>query len=110
MWLGAPFIHLPLHTKDASDRLVIVNLNIRFMICERCKRRTARLSEIPRQPFCDITPGVRRCKLGFKQCSLRHTHLALTLYATNGFDALGLAPDMLLSPASFEVTVIADRG
>jgi hypothetical protein len=110
VWLGALFVHLPLHTEDASDRLVIVNLNVRFTICGWCKRRTIRLSEISRQPFCDITSGVGRCKLGFKQYSLRHTHLALTLHATNGFDASGLTPDMLLSPASFEVTVIADRG
>ena len=76
----------------------------------RRKRRTVRLSEVSRQPFCDTTCGIGRCKLGFKQYSFRRTHLALTLRTTNGFGDLGLAPNMLLSPASFEVTTIAGRG
>jgi hypothetical protein len=71
-----------------------------------------------RAPFAALTlqPLMRHDQpqvpgLGFTQFSIHHTRLALTLgRPTTVSVPESLSPDMLLSPASFEVTTIAGQG
>lgn len=53
---------------------------------------------VPCQSFYDTAPVVSRCKLGFRQYSFHHTHLALTRRTANDFDALGLFRTCYCSP------------
>ena len=50
------------------------------------------------------SPDVRPLELRFRQFSFHHTHLAMPLWAYDVFSRLGLAPDMLWSRFSFEIS------
>ena len=106
-WLGAPFVHLPLPTEGAPEKLA----------GSRHDRLLGRNST-PFPPFlrCAASTILRhrsvisRCKLGFRQYSFHHTRLALIHDAANGSGASGPFLNMLLSPVPFGISAISSQG
>lgn len=97
--------------REARYSVLQASRSSRFPLVERvCQRRWIR----PAYAYQDADVGSTVCShlpvvptskpvgLGFKQCSLRHTRLALTTRRVGDFLLRGF-PRMLWSPSSFEV-------